>query len=273
MDHEDDAAARAALRPAPASGRGISITPIRGLPLFQAGQDLGAVVSEAIRAQVGPLEADDVVVFAQKVVSKVEDRTRPLAAVTPSPAAIEAAARSQKDPAVIELVLRESTEVMRVVPGVIITRHRTGHVLANAGIDASNVADGGEDRVLLWPADPDASAARLRRELEAAFGVRLAVIISDSLGRAWRMGTVGTAIGVAGMNPVRDRRGETDLFGRELQATIIGVADEIAAAASLAIGEAAEGTPVAVVRGAVFERAEDQGAAGLLRPLDKDLFR
>lgn len=253
--------------------RQVSITPVLDLPLFEAGQDLAGVVATAIRAQGLELAQGDVVVFAQKVVSKVEDRSVPLASVTPGPQAAAAAARAQKDPAVVELVIAESDELMRVEPGVIITRHRTGHVLANAGIDASNVAQPASDRVLLWPTDPDASAARIRRELEAAFGVRLAVVISDSLGRAWRVGTMGTAIGVSGMRPLRDRRGESDLFGRELQATVIGVADEIAAAASLIIGEGAEGTPVAIVRGAVYDPAEDEGIAELLRPRDKDLFR
>lgn len=257
-------------------GRGtrqVTITAIEGLPLFSAGQDLGGVVVSAIRAQ-GLEPADgDVVVFAQKVVSKVEDRFAPLSSTTPGAEARAVAEQAQKDAAVVQLVIDESAEVMRVAPGVIITRHRTGHVLANSGIDASNVAGAASDRVLLWPVDPDASAARLRRQLEQAFGVRVAVVISDSLGRAWRVGTVGTAIGVSGMKPLRDRRGETDLFGRELQATVIGVADEIAGAASLVIGEAAEGTPVVIVRGAVYEAAEDEGVAELLRPLEKDLFR
>jgi coenzyme F420-0:L-glutamate ligase/coenzyme F420-1:gamma-L-glutamate ligase len=216
----------------------------------------------------------DVVVVAQKVVSKTEGRAVPLASVTPGAAAREAAARADKDPAVVELIAAESQELVRVVPGVIIARHRTGHVLANAGIDASNVPADQGPTVLLWPEDPDASARRLRAALEARFGVTVAVIVSDSLGRAWRMGTMGHAIGVAGLKPLRDRRGETDLFGRELQATVIGVADEIAAAASLAIGEAAEGTPAALVRGATYERDEGEAGVGaLLRPLEKDLFR
>jgi coenzyme F420-0:L-glutamate ligase/coenzyme F420-1:gamma-L-glutamate ligase len=157
---------------------------------------------------------------------------------------------------------------------VIIARHRTGHVLANSGIDASNVGCGEDPAVLLWPLDPDASARRLRAALEAATGVRLGVIISDSVGRAWRMGTLGTAIGCAGLKPLRDRRGEHDLFGRELQATVIGVADEIASAASLVMGEAAEGTPVAIVRGATYDADDsDPGIGEILRPLEKDLFR
>jgi coenzyme F420-0:L-glutamate ligase/coenzyme F420-1:gamma-L-glutamate ligase len=212
-------------------------------------------------------------VVAQKVISKVENRAVLLASVSPGAAAREAAAKADKDPAVVELIASEATELMRVVPGVIIARHRTGHVLANAGIDASNVPPEGGAAVLLWPLDPDASARRLREVLQARFGVRLAVIVSDSLGRAWRMGTTGAAIGVAGMKPLRDRRGESDLFGRELQATVIGVADEIAAAASLVIGEAAEGTPAAIVRGAAYDADDEAGIGELLRPLEKDLFR
>jgi coenzyme F420-0:L-glutamate ligase/NADPH-dependent F420 reductase len=252
----------------------LSVRAVGGLPLFAPGDDLAASILAALKASGEGLHEGDVVVVAQKVVSKVEGRAVPLATVTPGAEAIETAARADKDPAVVELVAAEALELMRVAPGVIITRHRTGHVLANSGVDASNVGCGEEPTVLLWPLDPDASARRLRAALEAAAGVRLAVIVSDSLGRAWRMGTTGSAIGVAGMKPLRDRRGETDLFSRELQATVIGVADEIAAAASLVIGEAAEGTPVAIVRGATYELdSEDVGIGELLRPLDKDLFR
>jgi coenzyme F420-0:L-glutamate ligase/coenzyme F420-1:gamma-L-glutamate ligase len=147
-------------------------------------------------------------------------------------------------------------------------------VLANSGVDASNVAEGEQGpAVLLWPENPDASARRLRLALEARFGVKLAVIVSDSLGRAWRMGTTGQAIGSSGLKPVRDRRGETDLFGRELKATVIGTADEIAGAASLVIGEAAEGSPVAIVRGAPYIPDDEAGLGELLRPLEQDLFR
>jgi coenzyme F420-0:L-glutamate ligase/NADPH-dependent F420 reductase len=251
----------------------VSIRALPGLPMFQAGDDLAGAIAVAVRAAGEPLAAGDVVVVAQKVVSKAEGRTARLADVVPGAAALEAAARADKDPAVVELIAAESQELMRVTPGVIITRHATGHVLANAGIDASNVEGGGSDQVLLWPQDPDASAARLRHDLEAAFGVRLAVIISDSLGRAWRMGTMGHAIGTSGLKPLRDRRGESDLFGRELQATVIGIADEIASAASLVIGEAAEGTPVAIVRGARYDADEAVGVGEILRPLEKDLFR
>jgi len=257
----------------PGASAGISLRPIRGLPLFHAGDDLADAIARALGAAGDRLADGDVLVVAQKAVSKVEGRTVTLSGVTPSPAAEQAAERAGKDPRVVELILRESAELMRVAPGVIIARHRSSQVLANAGIDASNVEGGDTDTVLLWPVDPDASAARLRRALSQRFGARIAVVISDSLGRAWRMGTMGTAIGVSGFKPVRDRRGEADLFGRILQATVIGLADELAAAASLVIGEAAEGTPAAVVRGAVWEPDDQAGLAELLRPLQQDLFR
>jgi coenzyme F420-0:L-glutamate ligase/NADPH-dependent F420 reductase len=253
---------------------GLSVWPAPNLPLFQPGDDLAAAIGDSCSAAGEDLRDGDVVVVAQKIVSKAEGRIVRLADVTPGPRARDVAAASDKDPAIVELALSESQEVVRAAPGVIIYRHRTGHVLANAGIDASNVVgDGGGEAVLLWPHDPDASARAMRAALEARFNVRLAVIISDSLGRAWRVGTTGTAIGVAGMKPIRDRRGEADLFGRELKVTMTGVADEIAAAASLVIGEAAEGTPVAIVRGAVYDRDDAAGVADLLRPVERDLFR
>jgi coenzyme F420-0:L-glutamate ligase/coenzyme F420-1:gamma-L-glutamate ligase len=246
---------------------------VPGLPLFGAGDDLAAIVGEAIAAE-GGLQDGDVVVFAQKVVSKVEGRTVPLAQVTPSARARQVAGQCEKPAELVELALAEAQALMRTAPNLIIVRHRLGHVLANAGIDASNVQSGeAGETVLLWPKDPDASARALRQALQARFGVALAVVISDSLGRAWRMGTMGTAIGSAGLRPIRDRRGETDLFGRVLQATVIGVVDEIAAAASLVIGEATEGTPVAIVRGAAYEPDETAGVGEILRPIEQDLFK
>jgi coenzyme F420-0:L-glutamate ligase/NADPH-dependent F420 reductase len=260
---------------APASASpGVSIHPVWGLPLFGAEDDLAGAIAEGLIANGLAPEDGDVLVVAQKVVSKVEGRAVALAEVTASQKARGLADETGKPAALAELIIAESSELMRVRENLVVARHRTGHVTANAGIDASNVADpDGPETVLLWPTDPDASAARLRRSLEEHFGVRLAVIVSDSLGRAWRSGTIGTAIGVAGMNPVRDRRGEVDLFGRELKATLVGVADEIAAAASLVIGEAAEGVPAALVRGAIFEPSDEAGAVDLIRPLDQDLFR
>jgi coenzyme F420-0:L-glutamate ligase/NADPH-dependent F420 reductase len=253
---------------------GVSVLPIKGLPLFAAGDDLARALGDAIVAGGLTLQDGDVVVTAQKAVSKAEGRAVALAEVAVSAVGRDLAAQTGKAPAVAELIAAESETVMRAREGLAIVRHRLGHVAANAGIDASNVADpAGPETVLLWPEDPDASARRLREALESRFGVRLAVIVSDSLGRAWRMGTTGTAIGASGLRPIRDRRGEADLFGRTLEATVTAVADEIAAAASLVIGEAAEGVPAALVRGAVYERDESCGVGELLRPLQDDLFQ
>ena len=266
--------AKAEADSAHAGSSGVEIHPIRGLPLFAAGDNLADALARGLIANGLAPEDGDVVVVAQKAFSKVEGRARTLSTVSLSPQGRDLARKTGKPQALSELILSESVEVMRVRENLVITRHRLGHVAANAGIDASNVGDqNGPETVLLWPADPDASAAALRGALQARFGVRLAVIMSDSLGRAWRTGTLGTAIGVAGMNPIRDRRGEVDLFGRELKVTLVAVADEIAAAASLVIGEAAEGVPAALVRGAVYQPAEDGAALHLVRPLEQDLFR
>lgn len=250
----------------------LSAIPLHGIPLIKAGDDLAQVIADAIASQQITLQQDDVIVVAQKIVSKAEGRTARLSDVIPGPEAIRLASTSAKDPRLAELILKEAAGVVRSVHGVVITRHRLGHVLANSGIDASNVA-GRDDIVLLWPEDPDLSAQELRAAIQARFAVRVAVIISDSLGRAWRLGTTGTAIGIAGMLPLRDRCGESDLFDRELKATITAVADEIAAAASLVIGEGAEGTPAAIVRGAAYVVHENAHISDILRPIDQDLFR
>ena len=250
----------------------VRISAVPGLPLVRAGDDLAQIVGDALARNEPPADGD-LLVVAQKIVSKAEGRMVRLADVRPDAEDSRLAEASCKDPAIAALIRAEAEELMRVRPGVIVVRHRLGPVLANAGIDASNVAPGEEGAVLLWPVDPDASARRLRVALEERFDVRLAVIVSDSLGRAWRLGTTGTAIGASGIRPLRDRRGETDLFGRELQATVIGLADEIAGAASLVMGEGAEGLPVALVRGATFERDEEAGLGAILRPLAEDLFR
>ncbi len=252
--------------------RAVQVIPLTGLPMFKPGNDLAAAIATAMKAQQLFPEPGDVLVVAQKIVSKVEGRAVRLDDVTISKSALQLAETTGKPPALAELILRDSAPVMRARPGLIITRHKLGHVAANAGIDASNVESPDGETVLLWPLDPDASAVQLRAGLEARFGVGIAVIISDSLGRAWRMGTIGTAIGAAGLNPLTDRRGETDLFGRVLQATLVARADELAAAASLVIGEAAEATPVALIRGASYIRSETGGIASTLRPLQEDLF-
>jgi len=240
--------------------------------LIQAGDPLPALIADAIRNMGECLQEGDVVVVAQKVVSKAEGRWVHLPDVIPSPQATALAERAQKDPRLVELILQESNEVLRVRPGLIIVEHRLGFVCANAGIDHSNVR-GDEDWVLLLPEAPDTSAQTLRRALQQAFAVHhLAVIINDSHGRAWRLGTVGVAIGVAGMHPLTDKRGQPDLLGRTLNVTVIGTADELAAAASAVMGQADEGIPVVILRGAHVQPGEGH-LNDLLRPRALDLFR
>lgn len=247
---------------------------IGGMPLFAPGLCVAREIAAALDRSGEALRSGDIVVIAQKIVSKSEGRAVRLANVTPGVEASRLAQETGRPAPLVQLILDESEAVMRATKAAIIVRHRTGHVLANAGIDASNIAGGEADTVLLWPADPDASARRTRAELEEATGARPAVIIADSLGRAWRIGTIGTAIGCAGLGALQDRRGEADLFGRTLQATIVAVADSVAAMAVLAMGEGAEGTPAAIVRGAEqWVTAEDgAGAAAGLRPLAEDMF-
>ena len=220
------------------------------------------------------LQDGDVVAVAQKIVSKAEGRQVRLADVTPSARAVELAAQVGKDARLVELILRESVEVSRLRPGVIIVRHRLGFTSANAGIDRSNVqTEGGEEEaVLLLPLDPDASAAALRDALRAATGATVGVVITDSHGRPFRLGTVGVAIGVAGLPALWDRRGEADLYGYRLQHTDVGLADEIAAAAGLLMGQAAEGLPAVLLRGLRLPPAEGR-ATDLVRPPELDLYR
>ncbi|MBV1917723.1 MAG: coenzyme F420-0:L-glutamate ligase [Sphingomonadaceae bacterium] len=230
----------------------------------------------AIDRAGGSLCDGDICVVAQKIVSKAEGRLVRLGDVSPSDEARRIGEETERDPAMLQLILDESSDLPRTTPQAIIARHKTGHVLANAGIDASNVSAEGDDIVLLWPKDPDASARTIRAELRKLTGVNPAVLIADSMGRAWRIGTVGTAIGCAGLTVLDDQRGTgKDLFGRTLQATVIAVADAIAAMAALAMGEGDEGTPAAIVRGAdQWITPEDgPGAASALRPVDEDMFR
>lgn len=251
---------------------GLSFMRIPGVPLVQPGDDLADLISAALHgAGVKPL-AGDLIAVAQKIVSKAEGRSVRLDTVTPSAEAKDIATRANKDPRVVELILRESRAVIRVSPGVIIVEHRTGVVLANAGIDRSNIEDSDETALLL-PADPDASAARLRAELQRTFGVALGLVITDSIGRAWRLGTVGIAIGCAGIKALNDLRGQSDMFGRTLQVSEVAVADSIAATAVLVMGEAAEGTPLVLVRGAGAGADTGQSARDALRPAKEDLFR
>ncbi len=260
----------------------LTLTPLPNIPLIQPGDDLtGLMLSSLEQAEI-TLQDGDILVLAQKVVSKAENRLVNLATVTPSPAALEAAEKTGKDPRLAELLLRESNEVLRMRTGTAIVEHRLGFVCANAGIDHSNVApslspigkgDRGEGEwVLLLPENPDQSAAEIRAALESASGKRLGVLIIDSHGRAWRLGTVGVAIGLSGLPGLMDERGWTDLFGYTLQITVVGVADELAAAASLVMGQAAEGRPVVHVRGFPYPLREGS-LKELLRPKEQDMFR
>jgi len=253
----------------------LTLTPLPGIPLIHPGDDLGEIIVESLRRAGISLQDGDILVLAQKIVSKAEGRLVNLLTVQPSPRAVELGEITEKDPRLIELILRESRCVLRTRPGTIIVEHRLGFVCANAGIDHSNVAGEGEeieDLVALLPDDPDASAGRIRRRLENAHDARIGVMIIDSHGRAWRLGTVGVAIGFSGMPGLVDLRGRPDLFGFNLRITQVGAADELAAAASLVMGQADECTPVIHVRGFPYLLREAE-LSELIRPHDQDLFR
>lgn len=245
---------------------------IPGIPEVQPGDDLAGIVADAFAASDRPLAAGDVIVVAQKIVSKAEGRYVDLADVTPGELAQEWAEKTGKDPRLVEAILGESNSVLRWRENLLVVEHKRGWVMANAGADQSNIEGAEGERVLLLPVDPDASAASLKQALETRFGGPLGVIVADSVGRAWRVGTVGLALGAAGVRTVHDIRGEFDRQGRELKVSIVGVGDEIAAAANLLIGEAAEGTPVVVVRG-LDVMASDGSGADLTRLASEDLFR
>ena len=264
---------RAAMTARPARPRALSLFALPGIPMVQPGDDLPALIADGfVRAGEAAAEGD-ILVVAQKIVSKSEGRYADLATVEPGAEARELAARTAKDPRMVELILSESRRVVRHRPGVIIVEHRLGFVMANAGIDNSNVEPADADeRVLLLPRDPDGSARRIREGLRERLGADCAVIVNDSVGRAWRIGTVGIALGAAGLPSLLDLRGRDDLFGRPLEVTQVGLADELAAAASLLQGEADEGMPVVVVRGLAAAGPRNSGAA-LIRDEADDLFR
>ncbi|MGB9640326.1 MAG: coenzyme F420-0:L-glutamate ligase [Anaerolineales bacterium] len=253
----------------------LTLTPLSGIPLIKAGDDLVAILLNALAQNRIHLTDGDILVLAQKIISKAEGRLIDLTRVKPSKEAIRLAEQIQKDPRLLQLILQESRAVLRTRPGTIIVEHRLGFVCANAGIDHSNVAGPGNENgewVLLLPENPDASAERIRQGMLGVSGKTIGVLIIDSHGRAWRMGTVGVAIGVAGLPALVDLRGTDDLFGYTLRITQVGVADELAAAASLVMGQAAEGTPVVHVRGFPYP-LRDGSLNELIRPRDQDLFR
>jgi coenzyme F420-0:L-glutamate ligase/coenzyme F420-1:gamma-L-glutamate ligase len=245
---------------------GIEILPITGFPEVRPGDDLAGMVAGAV---ADSLRSGDVLVVTHKIVSKAEGRLLDLRAVEPSALAKEFAARHGKDPRQIEVVLRESRRIVRMDRGVIISETRHGFVCANAGVDASNVP--GEDTVCLLPVDPDRSAARLREALAGRLGVEFAVVVSDSFGRAWRFGITDVAIGVAGMDPLADYRGQNDPYGYPMEASVLAVADELAAAAELVMGKT-DGVPLAIVRGYDYGKGSRTGQ-DLLMPPERDMFR
>jgi coenzyme F420-0:L-glutamate ligase/coenzyme F420-1:gamma-L-glutamate ligase len=253
----------------------LTLTPLQHIPLIRHGDNLADIIVEALQKNAIVLAENDIVVIAQKIVSKAEGRAVNLADVTPSRRAIELAGETEKDPRLVEIILQESNEVIRTRLGTIIVEHKLGFVCANAGIDHSNVAGVGnetEEWVLLLPEEPDRSAQSIRQQIESQTGRQVGVLIIDSHGRAWRNGTVGIAIGIAGLPGLQDLRGESDLFGFTLRITQVGVADELAAAASLVMGQASEGTPVVHVRGFPYSLREGS-LQELVRPKEQDLFR
>lgn len=250
----------------------VKVIAVEGLPLSQKGDNLGELIVEAAKKQGTPLEEKDVVVVTHVFVSKAEGNIINLDTVKPSERALEIAKQTRKDPALVEVVLQEAKDIVRIGPNSIITETRTGIISANAGVDRSNVL--GERNVAPLPKDPNASARNIRAEIKRLTGVNVAVIVSDTHGRPFRMGEINVAIGVAGIKPIRDRRGEKDLFGYTLRIKQTAIADELASAAELVIGQASEGIPVAIIRGyTVYTASENASAAELARPREKDLFR
>jgi coenzyme F420-0:L-glutamate ligase/coenzyme F420-1:gamma-L-glutamate ligase len=257
-------------------GERLEARAVPGLPLVGRGDDVPALVWRALVGAGMSVADGDVLVVTSKLLSRAEGRFVELPRVEPSARAIELAAQVGKDPRAVELILRESSAVSRQAPGVLVVRHRLGFVVANAGIDSSNAVPpdappGSGPWALLLPEAPDASAAAIRARVEAESGAHVGVVITDSFGRPFRVGTVGVAIGVSGLPPVWDRRGEPDLFGRVLENTITALADQIAALADLVAGQAAERRPLVLVRGLRFDPSEE-GAGALLRSTKEDLY-
>jgi coenzyme F420-0:L-glutamate ligase/coenzyme F420-1:gamma-L-glutamate ligase len=250
----------------------LALVAIPNFPLVEPGNELGPMICEACQKAGIALKDGDVVVVAQKIVSKAEGRYVNLRDVTPSAQATTLAIQLKKDPRLVELILSESTQIIRAQNGILIVAHRLGYIMANAGIDQSNISHAAGERALLLPADPDGSAADIKAKLDRTFKIECGVVINDSFGRPWRNGVVGVAIGAAGVDSLQSFVNAPDLFGRPLRVTEIAVADEIAAGASLLMGQAAEGCPVVILKG-LKPSANPVPAAALVRPASKDLFR
>lgn len=253
------------------TNRRLELIAVSGIPQVTTGDHLGNIIADSIAAANLSLIDGDVLVVAQKIVSKAEGRTVRLGDIKASDAAIELAKITHKEPAIVQLILNESSAIVRHRPGVIIAKHKQGWILANAGIDRSNVTER-EDEVLLLPEQPDATANQLRDDLAARYASTIGVIIADSVGRPWRMGTTGMTLGSAGVEALANLRGQQDMFGRILEVSEHAVADSIASAAELLLGEANEATPVVIVRG-LNEGYSAQNSTVLLRPTEEDMFR
>lgn len=248
------------------------LTALRDIPLIHPGDDLAAIILAGLARAGLTLQDGDVLVLAQKIVSKAEGRLVHWRDLTPSPRALELAALTGKHPGHVQAILDDSRSIVRAARGVLITEQRAGWICANAGVDHSNVDGASDDCLAMLPEDADRSAQRLRQQFKEATGAEVAVIINDTHGRAWRMGAVGVAIGVAGIKPVTDLRGHPDLFGMTLRSSEVGTADEIASAASLLMGQTDEGRPIVHLRGVPFLAGEGR-AAEMVRPAQLDLFR
>jgi coenzyme F420-0:L-glutamate ligase / coenzyme F420-1:gamma-L-glutamate ligase len=249
----------------------VKIIAVEGLPLFNEGDNIGQLICGAAEKQKTPIQENDVIVVTHVAVSKAEGNVVNLDEVVPSDRALEIAAKVFKDPAMVEVILRETKEIVRMGPNSLITETINGIVSANAGVDRSNVK--GDRNVALLPVNPDASAQNIRREITERTGKTVAVIVSDTHGRPLRMGEINIAIGIAGIKPIRDRRGEKDLFGYVLHVKQTCIADELASAAELVIGQASEGIPVAIIRGYKYQALENASSKNLTRPKEKDMFR
>jgi coenzyme F420-0:L-glutamate ligase/coenzyme F420-1:gamma-L-glutamate ligase len=249
----------------------VKVIAVENLPLFNKGDNIGKLICEAAEKQGTPIKEDDILVVTHVAVSKAEGNIVNLDDVTPSDRASEIAAKMGRDPAMVEVVLREAKEIVRIGPNSIITETKYGIVAANSGVDRSNVK--GDRNVALLPVDPDLSARKIRQEVKKNAGCKVSVIVSDTHGRPLRMGEINVAIGIAGLKPLRDRRGEKDLFGYVLRVKQTCIADELASAAELVIGQANEGIPAAIIRGYKHQVSEDASARNLTRIKEKDIFR
>jgi coenzyme F420-0:L-glutamate ligase/coenzyme F420-1:gamma-L-glutamate ligase len=251
--------------------KAVQVIAVEGLPLINSGDNLGQLIVEATKKQDTPIQEKDIIVVTHVVVSKAEGNVINLDNVKPSERAKEIAQKTNKDPAMVEVILQKTRDIVRIGENSIIAETNSGIICANAGVDRSNVS--GDRNVVPLPENPNASAQNIRQEIKRLTGVDVAVIVSDTHGRPFRMGEINVAVGVAGLKPIRDRRGEKDLFGYVLRIKQTAIADELSSAAELVIGQASEGIPAAIIRGYDYKADENGSAGNLTRPKEKDLFR